>query len=184
MELASNLLGPTRRSYWVVENRFAAGAYPGKKVPGEDPDNPVAIQMLLNAGINVIINLTQDYSGGTDAHLSHYDLGATNRAVIERFPIVDESIPTVDTMRQIIDSMNAHLNAGDNIYVHCWGGSGRTGTVVGCWLIENGFVASRDVIEEMQKLRVGDLDGGHKPTPQNIDQAEFIWNWERVLNTE
>ena len=32
LELAPNgSVGPTGRSYWVVEGRFAAGAYPGKK---------------------------------------------------------------------------------------------------------------------------------------------------------
>lgn len=25
------------------------------------------------------------------------------------------------------------------VYLHCWGGIGRTGTIVGCWLARNGF---------------------------------------------
>ena len=31
LDLASaGVMGPTGRSYWVVEHRFAAGAYPGQ----------------------------------------------------------------------------------------------------------------------------------------------------------
>ena len=30
MQLAQNSLGPTRRSFWVVQDRLAGGAYPGK----------------------------------------------------------------------------------------------------------------------------------------------------------
>ena len=47
MELAKGIDGPTRRSYWVVENRFAAGAYPGKKGHQDDRDNPKALALLM-----------------------------------------------------------------------------------------------------------------------------------------
>jgi len=61
--------------------------------------------------------------------------------------------------------------------VHCWGGSGRTGTVVGCWLLEVGLATHANVLETVQRLRIGDLDGGHKPSPQTREQADFILNW-------
>jgi len=177
MELAKGIDGPTRRSYWVVENRFAAGAYPGKKGYKDDRDNPEALSLLIDSGIDVVVNLTQDYPGGTDEHLSHYDAGAKGKALIQRFPIVDVSIPSIDLMAEILDSINGHLGMGKNIYVHCWGGSGRTGTVVGCWLLESGLASTSSVLETVQNLRIGDLDGGHKPSPQTLEQAEFILNW-------
>lgn len=31
------------------------------------------------------------------------------------------------------------LAAGQTVYVHCYGGIGRTGTVVGCWLVRHGL---------------------------------------------
>ena len=31
------------------------------------------------------------------------------------------------------------LGEGRTVYVHCWGGIGRTGTVVGCWLVRHGL---------------------------------------------
>ena len=177
MELAKGIDGPTWRSYWVVENRFAAGAYPGKKGYQDDRDNPKALALLMKSGIDVVVNLTQDYPGGTDGHLYHYDAGAKNKALIQRFPIVDVSIPTIDFMAEILDSINGHLGMGKNVYVHCWGGSGRTGTVVGCWLLESGLATSHNVLETLRNLRIGDLDGGHKSSPQTREQAEFILNW-------
>jgi len=178
MQLAENSLGPTRRSFWVVEDRLAGGAYPGKKGRHDDPDNPKAVQDLLAAGIDVFINLTQDFPGGTDEHLNHYDLGAEGKAVIERHPIIDVSIPRFDTMSEIIDSINGHLSEGKNVYVHCWGGSGRTGTVLGCWLIDQKLATGETVLNTLSELRRGDLDGGHKDIPQTIEQAEFIFDWE------
>ena len=73
-ELAGkDFVGPTDRSYWVVPGRFAAGAYPNPA-----PWNNKAGR-LLDAGINVFVNLTQDYPGGTDAHMDRYDIRATDR---------------------------------------------------------------------------------------------------------
>ena len=95
----------------------------------------------------------------------------------QRFPIVDVSIPTIDLMAEILDSIKGHLGMGKNVYVHCWGGSGRTGTVVGCWLLESGLATTSTVLETIQNLRIGDLDGGYKPSPQTREQAEFILNW-------
>ena len=184
MELATEVYGPTRRSFWVIEDRLAGGAYPGKKGRHDDPDNPKAVRDLLFAGIDVFINLTQDFPGGTDEHLKHYDLGADGKAIVERHPIVDVSIPTVETMRRIVTSINTHLSEGRNVYVHCWGGSGRTGTVLGCWLIDNELATGETVLNALYELRRGDLDGGHKDIPQTLEQAEFIFNWELINKNE
>lgn len=44
--------------------------------------------------------------------------------------------PTVDQMRAILDAIDRA--AGSIVYVHCWGGHGRTGTVAGCYLVRHG----------------------------------------------
>lgn len=33
---------------------------------------------------------------------------------------------------RILDAIDARLEAGKSVYVHCWGGIGRTDTVAGC----------------------------------------------------
>ncbi len=54
---------------------------------------------------------------------------------------------------------------GCTVYVHCWGGNGRTGAVVGCRLRRHGYAGVGDAIELLRRLRVqGDRKGGHKPT--------------------
>jgi len=35
-------------------------------------------------------------------------------------------------MHEILDTIDAALSAKRIVYVHCWGGVGRTGTVIGC----------------------------------------------------
>ena len=55
---AEGVYGPTDRSYWVVEGRFAAGAYPSKKGYTGSGPTPKRLELLVDAGIDVVINLT------------------------------------------------------------------------------------------------------------------------------
>ena len=205
---AEGIYGPTVRSYWVVEGRFAAGGYPSKRGYTGSGPIPEKLDQLLDTGIDVFINLTQDYPGGTDGHMGHYDPGVGGRAEIVRCPVPDEHLPACPLKgneaaeaarrmygneegsphcpndqsraetRKILDRIDAALDGDQNVYVHCWGGSGRTGTIVGCWLRRRGLVDSDEVLERLQELRLGDREGWMKPTPNTPVQAEFIVNWE------
>ncbi len=180
------LPGPTGRSYWVVEGRFAAGAYPGKKGRRELERVPEVIKQLLDAGIDRFVNLTQDYPGGTDEHLTHYDSHVEPHAEVGRYPIRDVYIPTEELMVEILDAIDNDLAAGHNAYVHCWGGVGRTGTVVGCWLIRHGHATAADVLEVISDLRIGDAGRGPnagrgetRESPETLEQFDFVVGWEQ-----
>jgi protein-tyrosine phosphatase len=55
-------------------------------------------------------------------------------------------------MREILGLIDSELAAGGMVYLHCYGGLGRTGTVVGCWLVRHGTPAE-DAIEAIGRLR-------------------------------
>ncbi len=169
--------GPTCRSFWVVEGRFAGGAYPGKKESG-----PLlhldAAQQLLDEGVNLFVNLTQDYLGGTDEDLRRYDDWVKEVAEVQRFPIPDVSAPSdPQLMIDILDCIDDGLANEILVYVHCWGGVGRTGIAVACWLIRHGYTEPEHTIPLLTKLRTGDKGAGMRPSPEARDQAEFVADW-------
>ena len=180
------LPGPTGRSYWVIEGRLAAGAYPGKRGRRELERAPEVIEQLLDTGVDRFVNLTQDYPGGTDQHLTRYDSDVEPKADVVRYPIRDVYIPTEDLMVEILDKIDDDLAAGHNIYVHCWGGVGRTGTVVGCWLVRHGYATTDDVLFVLSDLRLGDAGRGPnagpgktRMSPETGEQSEFVVGWEQ-----
>lgn len=120
------MLPPIKPSYWVVPGAFLAGEYPRDL---DDESSREKIDALLQAGITVFIDLTQAQDGLLP--YAHLIGDATHRS----FPIQDMSTPhSPEFTAQILDTIDQSLAQGERVYVHCWGGIGRTGTIVGCWL--------------------------------------------------
>lgn len=173
--------GPTTRSFWVVQGRFGAGAYPGAggDVKGSRDRWPPTLEALHGAGFDLFVNLTEDHPGGTDAHLNRYDHYLAGRqALVVRFPIPDVSVPDdPEVIVDCLDTIDHGLASGRQIYVHCWGGIGRTGTVVGCWLVRHDQAQADTVLDLLAQLRQGDRGAGGRPSPETPAQRELVRSW-------
>jgi protein tyrosine phosphatase len=129
---------PFPRSYWVIPDKLLAGFYPGAKDPKEATDKLTA---LINAGIRHIINLMEpDERDFTGQRFVPYDevmesIAARMKILVtfDQLPIKDLSVPTEHHMTRILNQIDLCIKHGKPVYVHCLGGIGRTGTVVGCF---------------------------------------------------
>ena len=90
-----------------------------------------------------------------------------------RFPIPDTKTITDAGYDRILAHIRAELDAGKVVLVACWGGKGRTGTVVGAWLIENEGLGYPAVIDRMQELRAGTRKD-HHPVPDTEEQHAVL----------
>ncbi len=83
-------------------------------------------------------------------------------------------------MRSIMDAVRAVIVSGPAVYVHCLGGIGRTGTVVGCWLQECGL-GPDEALERNQELystHMPKANAGKKPeSPQTPAQKQTLRRW-------
>ena len=73
-----------------------------------------------------------------------------------------------------LDAIDACLAAGRPVYLHCFGGMGRTGTVVCCWLLRRGFATEAEVFEKLDALRRADVARRDRPAPENEEQRAFV----------
>jgi hypothetical protein len=167
---------PHGRSYWVVEGRLAGGAYPYQPDP---TDGDATLRLLRSAGITAFVDLTQArLPGSWESHLLDYHPSARSLGLeVARRPIRDMGVPTVDEAIGTLDEIDRLLADGQTVYVHCWGGIGRTGLTIGTWLIRHGVATGESVQHLLNELRAADEGAGHIPAPQTREQRAFLYRF-------
>jgi hypothetical protein len=172
---------PFERSYWVVPGKFLAGAYPGNPYEKRAEEK---LRLFLDAGIRCFVDLTspEDENLYGQALVLYRDLiekvaAGRFKAHYRRMPITDMDVPSHDHMRDILDFVDSAVFGGIPTYVHCLGGFGRTGTVVGCWLVRHGIEQGNALFELIRKLRRNDPQA-YRESPQTADQRRFILEWK------
>ena len=167
---------PLPNSYWVRPGRFAAGEYPGDLDPCHAATK---LKALLRAGINHFIDLT-----GAGELRPYHNIAEREARLVgvrvgyERFPIADAGVPgSREWMAVILDAIDAALDDGKTVYVHCWGGVGRTGTVVGCWLVRHGESGTSALEQVAERWRGVEKVCRIPASPETQGQVEYVFNW-------
>jgi len=180
--LETQLPVPFANSYWVLPGLLLAGEYPGD---ASEPAARARLSALLASGIRTVIDLTEEGEINEDAkpvpaywHLLR-DLAAEQRLEITylRTPIPDRGIPSVWTMRRILDVVDRSLEDENPVYVHCWAGRGRTGAVIGCHLQRKGAATDKDVLLQLTALR-RHMPIGHESSPHTPEQVRMVKSWK------
>jgi len=156
---------------WVMPGLLLAGPYP---VPHDDERGRAALQTLLDLGVTAFIDLTE--AGECRPYERALQAEATRRRALvtyQRLPIPDFGVPDDAHMAAILAAIDEALSAGRVVYVHCRGGVGRTGTVMGCWLVQRGFQAE-------DALRLVDALFG-PGSPETDEQRQLVRRWRREL---
>ena len=161
-------------AYWVVPGKLMAGEYPGSYYPANSRKRVTA---LIKSGIRMVIDLTQP----GDSDHPYADLLAEEAEMygveIKRwnFPVADFGTPPAGLMTRILTQIETEIAQGHPVYVHCLAGIGRTGTVVGCYLVNQGF-SGEEALAEIANLRAKTSSWWHR-SPENQDQVDFILDW-------
>jgi protein-tyrosine phosphatase len=153
---------------YVVSDGLLAGEYPGS------PDGASAerrLRAFVDHGLTTFVDLTHP----ADALAPYEHLLPTGGRRIAH-PIVDLGTTTVPHMTRILDDVDTALAEGGGVYVHCWGGIGRTGTVVGCWLVRH-RLDDGDPLRAIARLRRGAPDAW-AASPQTEAQREMVSAWK------
>lgn len=163
---------PFLNSYWVVPGRFLAGEYPGSPLIREAVEK---ISSLLQSGIDTFIDLTLNDPLNPYEPILKIEANKIQKSYSYlKSGFRDFSVPNKREMKKILDSLDGALQARHNVYLHCWGGIGRTGTVVGCYLVRHGL-SGQAALNEITRLRLA--VPGSRTSPETDEQRKMVLNW-------
>jgi len=152
---------PHADCYWVWPGRFMAGSHPAG-----------CLGALLAAGVDCFVDLTC-----SDPALARYPAALPAATRWQGFAITDYAVPGIALMRDIVDTIDAQLAAGARLYLHCHAGVGRTGTALGCWLVEQGL-SGPDALALIAHKRSGLARLAAMPrSPETDAQRSFVLRW-------
>jgi len=162
-------------SYWVIPERFMAGAYPSAI---RDDEAHLKAGWLIHNGFSFFLDLTEPGEYGLDPYaplLLRMTAENKNTVTHKRISIRDMDTPTREDMVQILDTIDSALKSGHRVYLHCYGGIGRTGTVVGCHLVRHGM-DGETALGQITTWRQ-DIPDGWRRSPETEEQRQFMLGW-------
>jgi protein-tyrosine phosphatase len=167
---------PIANSYWIVPGKLLAGEYPGAASETEAREK---LRHFLAAGVTFFLDLTESRELAPYAHLlSDPLLHGGKRLTHCRRPIRDVDVPRCkEEMATILTAIDSALADGECVYIHCWGGVGRTGTVVGCYLVRQGM-SGEQALRELAARWQNVPKAKRKPlSPETTAQQNFVRQW-------
>jgi ADP-ribosyl-[dinitrogen reductase] hydrolase len=157
-------------AWWVQPGRLLAGEYPGHTDPSRARQK---VDLLVDTGVRTFIDLT-DSADGLDPYFPLVAEVAAARCLDvrhEQFPIPDLGVVDDHRYDEVAQTIEDGLARGA-VYVHCWGGIGRTGTVIGCVLADEGL-GYDEIIEHLATLRAGSRKANRRAPEMDV-QHELI----------
>jgi protein-tyrosine phosphatase len=172
---------PHANSYWIPGTNSLAGDYPGDRT---DEKARAKLGALLDAGVRRFIDLTRAGESGLRPYDTLLAEEARKRGVTVRYTrltIPDMRLPeSYERMREVLDALDSAEQENETAYVHCWGGVGRTGTVVGCHLVRRGTSGDRALamVTDLFATMSEDKRRGHpEGSPQTDAQRDYVRLW-------
>jgi hypothetical protein len=168
---------PHAQTYWVHEH-LLAGEYPGAP---DDGASRVRLRAYLDAGVDFFVDLTRTGEMPPyDALLVQEAAARRTEVTYHHLSVPDMGVPTPLTMATILDTIDEAIVAGRTVYVHCWGGVGRTGTVVGCYLVRHGRTGVSALAEIARLWPIMSNSAWHARSPETGEQVRFVRNWREA----
>ena len=162
----------TLHAWWVEPGRLLAGEYPGARTPEHAAKK---LRLLIDeAKIDAVIDLTTP-ADGLSPYREALRLAAEKagrRVNHYSHPIPDMSVIGQDGYDQIVGRIRSEIDSGRVVYLHCWGGKGRTSTVVGCLLIDDGLDYDA-AMARIAELRAGTRKA-HDACPESEAQRRLL----------
>ena len=159
---------------YINPGRLGITLLPGRKDYNRDIDED--LRTMRENGVTHVVTLIMGdefAQYGVDDLLEHYKKGGF---VVRHFPIMDQQIPTLHHVQELVNWMDRLIDQGHTILVHCVGGLGRAGLVSACYLVFKGLTPQA-AIEEVRRVRSA-------RAVETKVQEEFVYRFAKTLGAQ
>ena len=156
----------SKSMFWLIPGHVLCGSYPGPS-PGQ-PN--FKTECILDAGVNTYVclqdelppqdapwpeegvpNLSERAKWAMGNFMSYREAAGCNARFLH-YGLPDLSpAESLDALDALVCDMQRRVEAGDKLYLHCWGGRGRTGLVAACLL--GALYGDIDAEEALQRVQ-------------------------------
>jgi atypical dual specificity phosphatase len=128
------------RGTWLTEGQVLGCAYPRADA---------ALAALQAQAITLLVNLHERAHDA--ARLARYDLREIH------LPVPDFTAPSPEQLRRGVAAVTTSVARGERVAVHCGAGLGRTGTLLACYLVQQGH-STDGAISRVRAARPGSVE--------------------------
>lgn len=181
-KLGQLLRGPTECSNWIIPGMLLCGQYPGAF---EDRKNDQLLKRILGKGVDTFVCLQEEvdmdipedvWRAGIGLRPYFSDAMRLSKKDLKwvHVPIVDGGVAPDDVTAAAVVGLAEDLMAGRILYLHCWGGHGRTG-VLACLILAYLYrLKATEVMRRVQVYHDCRIDPQNAKSPQTVMQRDQV----------
>lgn len=161
----------TPMSNWVIPGKLMQGAYPGDKDLQLHKDK---LDAILDSGVTTFVSLMEENETKKFRPYKDYVKEKRPHTKFLNIPVPDHGITTDEKILQLAKYVADMIKTSDEVfYVHCWGGHGRSGTLVAIILTQLGY-SVEDALFLVRKKHMERLYNGNVLSPQTKRQVNQV----------
>jgi atypical dual specificity phosphatase len=159
---------PTNFS-WVINNGLAGSGL---------PLSFDQFQWLVKNGIHTIVSVREiplplQWISDRDIANVHFEDKNFEKVNYLHLRVEDYHSPTVQEIDSTVKFIENEIVAKRPVLVHCAAGKGRTGTILGAYLLKKENLSAKDAITRIRNLRPGSI--------QTDSQEKSLYEYEKYL---